>query len=186
MDENGPILSEISLIVQKLSEHEVAYIIGGGKFIRKYHERLKGWLGENDMEEIFVRLMQANADAVAKAVGLRPAFSLIEADYGTISSAFHPGMSSDGVAAKVAEKLIPDWLVIITNVKGIWDENKQHIDRMTFEELAAVDVDESACSYWVLDGTARKVISGNKIPTVVGRWEGSLEKLFREGTIIND
>ena len=184
MDENGPLVGKISELMKALRGHEVAYVIGGGKFIRKYYSRIKEWLPAEKAEEALIGVMKANARALSMIFGLKFASTLEESDYRSIASAFRPGMSSDAVAAMIARKLRPDLFVMLTNVPGILGDDGKLIRRMGFQELSSISADESPCHYWVIDSTARNIISAERIPTVIGKWKNSLEELMKNGTKI--
>jgi uridylate kinase len=108
-----------------------------------------------------------------------------------------PNMTSDGNAAEVAELIKADCLINMTNVSGLYDKNPKlyktakFIPSISFKEFMKIvnKIKFKAGQHFVLDQSAAKIISRNKIKTyIVDNNLKNLNKLLNDkkfvGTII--
>ncbi len=199
IDENGPIRNYFKRLVPILKEvektNDLYVVIGGGKVARNYFRRMKGMVSNRKAEWVLIDILHANGRFLSFLLGAK--FISKKNEIGKapmVASGFEPGHSSDGTAAIIASKVGADALIIITDVKGIYDKNpKKHrnaklIKRMSFEEAKKITMDGSPVNYGVVDKTALELIIKNKIKTfVVGKNPKNILKVLNgenPGTMI--
>ena len=108
-------------------------------------------------------------------------------------------MTSDGNAAEIAEMIKADYLINMTNVKGLYDKNPKtnksakFIPEISFKDFMTRinKIKFKAGQHFVLDQSAAKIISRSKIKTcIVNNDLKNLNKLLNEkkfvGTVIGD
>lgn len=180
-DESGPrigYLKKFQPIFAELKKkkHQVIVTIGGGKFIRRYLQNVKGQISKEQIEWIFVDLLKANARLLSYLFGLEPIFDLDKVNKNTsgVISGIMPGRSTDANAAICAEKIGADLFVKLTNVEGIFNKdpkkykNAKLIKNLSFKDIGKIkEKKTSPANYGILDPLALSIISRRKIRTVV-------------------
>ncbi|MDV3104005.1 UMP kinase [Thermococcus waiotapuensis] len=189
-DPDVEFIKAIAYELVKISEdHEVAVVVGGGKVARKYINAAREFThNETFKDYIGIHITKANAMLLIAALGekaypfvvedFRKAWEVIQLKKIPIMGGTHPGHTTDGVAALLAEYLRADLLVVVTNVDGVYDSDPKRnpkakkLDRITPEELVdiAMEGESKAGGSGVVDALASKVIQRGRIRTyVVGR-----------------
>ena len=170
----------------KIQGHEVVAVIGGGKTARKFIEIAnKLGLGEKDQDEVAISISRLFAQLFIKKLekiscGKVPT-SLAEVtrylDEGklVVMGGLKPGITTDTVAAMVAEKIDADLIVKATDQEGIYDKDpRKHkdavkLDRVSIENLTQIferDKHEAGI-HQILDPEAVKIIQRARLKVVV-------------------
>ncbi|NIQ05055.1 MAG: UMP kinase [Candidatus Korarchaeota archaeon] len=111
------------------------------------------------------RSIAYNANEIVEGLDLYDVF---------FAGGFHPGQSTTGVAAIIAEAIKADLLAIVTDVRGVYDKNPKHKDAKRFEEIHVRRLIEilasskaKAGTYELVDLPALKIIQRAHIQTIV-------------------
>jgi uridylate kinase len=168
------------------SEKKVYVVIGGGKLARHYISIARE-LGcdEGFLDEIGIDATRLNARLLIAALGHDaypvPAKNFDEAVIRgrefrfVIMGGTHPGHTTDGVAAMLAERLGADRLIIATNVKGVYTEDpRDNPEARMFSSMSSLKLLEIASRMEggagksaVLDPLAARLVVRTGITTLV-------------------
>ena len=103
-----------------------------------------------------------------------------------ITGGFQPGQSTATVAALVSEAINADYLVLATNVDGVYDKDPRYysdakllpkLDTLTLRKVLESSQSVKAGTYELLDPLAIKIIERSKIKVVVMNYK-RLEKVL--------
>ncbi|HET8719638.1 MAG TPA: UMP kinase [Candidatus Nitrosotenuis sp.] len=187
MDSNTKLLKDYATFLVKISRFcQPIVIAGGGKIARHYitHARSSG-ADESTLDELGIEVSRLNARLLIYALKNKayphPPTTLTEvrhaADTGLIivAGGLHPGQSTNGTAALIAEKIGAVEFLNATDVDGIYDSdpNKntkaKKFKRIELNDLRRLLVreDSVAGGYDLMDIVALKVIERSKIKTRV-------------------
>ena len=159
-------------------------IAGGGKIARHYisHARSSG-ADESTLDELGIEISRLNAKlliyALKDKVYPHPPTTLseiknaVESGLIIVAGGLHPGQSTNGTAALIAEKVKASEFLNATDVDGIYDsdpnKNKKakKFKRIDIKDLRnlLVHEDSMAGGYDLMDIVALKVIERSKIKT---------------------
>ena len=159
-------------------------IAGGGKIARHYisHARSSG-ADESTLDELGIEISRLNAKLLIYALKDRayphPPTTLsemknaVESGLIIVAGGLHPGQSTNGTAALIAEKVNASEFLNATDVDGIYDsdpnKNKKakKFKRIDLKDLRnlLVHEDSMAGGYDLMDIVALKVIERSKIKT---------------------
>jgi uridylate kinase len=170
-------------------KHEIAVVVGGGKLAREFISIAKS-LGldekaQDDMAisvsrlfaQLFLRKLQGRgcsnvpvtADEAAKCLALGKI---------VVMGGLRPGMTTDTVAALVAETIKADLLVKATDQDGVYDKDpRKHVDAVKLNHLRHTDLStvfsenkHRAGIHQIIDPEAIKILSryGAKLVVVNG------------------
>ena len=161
-------------------------VAGGGNIARHYisHARLSG-ADESTLDELGIEVSRLNAKLLIYALKNKayphPPTTLQEVRHAVdsgqivVAGGLHPGQSTNGTAALIAEKTKAAVFLNATDVDGIYDsdpnKNKRakKFKRIELKKLRNLLVreDSIAGSYDLMDIVALKVIERSKIKTIV-------------------
>ena len=165
---------------------KLAIVAGGGEVARRYigFARRHG-CDESSLDEIGIAVSRLNARLFASGLG-DLAYPRIPTSLEEVGEAFgsgrivvlggyHPGFSTNAVAALTAERVRADLLVNATDVEGIYDsdprvsKDAKLLKRVKVAELTAMLQSKGygAGEYELMDLVALKVIQRSKIRTRV-------------------
>ena len=200
IDSNTKLLKDYATFLVKISRFcQPVVIAGGGKIARHYitHARSSG-ADESTLDELGIEVSRLNARLLIYALKDKayphPPTTLTEvrhaADTGLIivAGGLHPGQSTNGTAALIAEKIGAVEFLNATDVDGIYDSdpNKntkaKKFKRIELNELRRLLVreDSVAGGYDLMDIVALKVIERSKIKTRVLKADiSTLEKAIK-------
>ncbi|MCK4613684.1 MAG: UMP kinase [Thermoplasmata archaeon] len=183
--------------ILKATNKKVFVVIGGGKLARNYI-LIARELGcdEGYLDEIGIHATRLNARLLIAALG-KDAYPIPAKDFDeaimagrnfqvVIMGGTHPGHTTDGVAAMLAERMQAERLIIATNVKGVYTSDpKTNPDARLFRKMPssrlldiAHSMERGAGKSGVADPLAARLIVRTGIPTLVcdGREPGIVEK----------
>ena len=159
-------------------------IAGGGKIARHYisHARSSG-ADESTLDELGIEISRLNAKLLIYALKdkayphppttLPEVKNAVESGLIVVAGGLHPGQSTNGTAALIAEKVNASEFLNATDVDGIYDsdpnKNKKakKFKRIDLKDLRnlLVHEDSMAGGYDLMDIVALKVIERSKIKT---------------------
>lgn len=168
------------------TEKKAYVVIGGGRLARNYISIARE-LGcdEGFLDEIGIDATRLNARLLIAALGHDaypvPARTFDEAvirgrEFGiVVMGGTHPGHTTDGVAAMLAERLWAERLIIATNVTGVYTEDpRKNPDARLFRTMSSFKLLEVASAMEggagksaVLDPLAARLVLRSGITTLV-------------------
>ncbi|HXV67091.1 MAG TPA: UMP kinase [Nitrosopumilaceae archaeon] len=184
---NTKLLKDYARFLVKISKVcQPVIIAGGGNIARHYisHARSSG-ADESTLDELGIEVSRLNAKLLIYALQNRayphPPTTLQEVRHAVdsgqivIAGGLHPGQSTNGTAALIAEKIKASEFLNATDVDGIYDsdpnKNKKakKFKRIELKKLRSLLVreDSIAGGYDLMDIVALKVIERSKIKTRV-------------------
>lgn len=187
IDNNEKLLKDYATFLVKISKIcQPIVIAGGGRIARHYisHARSSG-ADESTLDELGIEVSRLNAKLLIYALGNKayphPPTTLTETRHAVdsglivVAGGLHPGQSTNGTAALIAEKTQASEFLNATDVDGIYDSdpNKnpkaKKFKRIELKNLRSLLVHEDSVAggYDLMDIVALKVIERSKIKTRV-------------------
>ncbi|NIR87362.1 UMP kinase [Candidatus Bathyarchaeota archaeon] len=185
---NSEIMSKYASLLRKLKKqsHELLVVVGGGSVARDFIKMAKDMgLSEFDQDEVAIRVSRLFAQLLAMKLGdlgLRsvPA-SVDEAVQGlktgkiVVMGGVKPGMTTDAVAAMVAERVGAGLLVKASDVDGVFTKdpkrhpNAKKIDELSFDDLSRLFEENrhKAGIHQILDPKAVRVLQRSRVRMVM-------------------
>jgi len=170
----------------KAKGHEFVVVVGGGSVARDFIELAEELgLSEPEKDEVAILVSRIFARLLARKLGdlsheevptsVEAAAEALESGKIVMMGGLRPGMTTDAVAALVAEAIEADLLVKATNQDGIYDRDpKKHpdakkIDRLSFRDLFQLFEENRhrAGIHQILDPEAVRILQQRKTKTVV-------------------
>lgn len=185
MDNNTKLLKDYATFLVKISKIcQPVVVAGGGRIARHYinHARSSG-ADESTLDELGIEVSRLNARLLIYALKTKayphPPTTLTEVRHAVdsglivITGGLHPGQSTNGTAALIAEKIGASEFLNATDVDGIYDSdpNKnpkaKKFKRIKIKDLRRLLVKEDSIAggYDLMDIVALKVIERSKIKT---------------------
>ena len=198
--ENVKLLKDYARFLIKISNaYHPIIIAGGGKIARHYinHARSSG-MDESTLDELGIEISRLNAKLLIYALKgkayphppttLKESQQAVESGLIVVAGGLHPGQSTNGTAALIAEKINADQFINATDVDGIYDydpnKNKKaklfkQIEIKNLKKML-IHEDSVAGGYDLMDIVALKIIERSKIKTRVIRSDiKNLEKAIK-------
>jgi uridylate kinase len=170
----------------KTQKHELVVIVGGGTLARELIAVARDvGLDEQGQDEIAISVSRVFAQLFLKKLGetgcgtvpltLEDAAKCLAKRKVVIMGGLKPGMTTDTVAALVAEKVKADLLVKATDQDGVYDKDpKEHpdavkLDHLRFEDLSHVFSEDKhkAGIHQIIDPKAVKILKRHRLKVVV-------------------
>jgi len=185
---NTKLMSEYSKILKRLKAegHTLAVVVGGGALAREFIKIAKELgLPEKDQDDLAISVSRLYAQLFAKMLGadacqkiptnVEEAAECLKSGKIAVLGGLKPGMTTDTVAAMVAERISADMLVKATDQEGIYTKDpKAHpdavkLDRVSFEELPKFLAEEKhrAGIHQILDPEAVKILKAKRVKVYV-------------------
>jgi len=185
---NPRLMAEYADLLRRLKGegHELVVVVGGGEVARDFIRLAKQLgLGEPERDEVAIAISRVFAQLLAKKLGnlshqppptsVEEARNALEGGRIVVMGGLKPGMTTDAVAALVAEAVEADLLVKATNQDGIYDKDpKKHpdakkIDELSFDELFRLfgEVRHRAGIHQILDPEAIRILRRRRTKTIV-------------------
>jgi uridylate kinase len=185
---NTELMSEYADVVKKLKEqrYEVAVVVGGGSLARKFISIAKSLgLDMQAQDEIAISVSRVYAELFLKKLGymacgkvavtLDEALTCLGDGKIVVMGGLKPGITTDAVAALVAEHVGGELLVKGTDQNGIYDKDpRKHedavkLDRLSFDDLQSVfsESQHMAGMHQVVDPEAVKILKRKRVKLIV-------------------
>ena len=185
--ENIKILKDYARFLVKLSKtHQPIVVAGGGKIARHFisHARSSG-ADESTLDELGIEISRLNAKLLIYALknkayphpptSLKEAKNAVDSGLIVVAGGLHPGQSTNGTAALIAEKVKAIQFLNATDVKGIYDSDPNKSKKaklfktIELKKLRGMLVKEDSVAggYDLMDIVALKIIERSKIKTRV-------------------
>ena len=184
---NTKLLKDYATFLVKISKTcQPVIVAGGGNIARHYisHARFSG-ADESTLDELGIEVSRLNAKLLIYALkhnayphpptSLQEVRHAVDSGLIVVAGGLHPGQSTNGTAALIAEKVNASEFLNATDVDGIYDsdpnKNKKakKFKRIELKKLRnmLVQEDSVAGGYDLMDIVALKVIERSKIKTRV-------------------
>jgi uridylate kinase len=170
----------------RMDHHEIAAVVGGGKLAREFIAVVKDLeLTEQAQDEIAISVSRLYAQLFIKILGdegcgkvvttLDEAAGCLAKGKIIVMGGLKPGITTDAVAALVAERINADLLVKGTDQDGVYDKDpRKHkdaikLDHLFLEDLCQIlELDKhEAGMHQVIDPVAIEVLMRRKVKLVV-------------------
>ncbi|MCI4433783.1 MAG: UMP kinase [Nitrosopumilus sp.] len=183
--DNVKMLKDYASFLVKISKiYQPVVVAGGGNIARHYitHARSSG-ADESTLDELGIEISRLNAKLLIYALKNRayshPPTTLQEVRHAVddglivVTGGLHPGQSTNGTAALIAEKIGAEQFLNATDVDGVYDKdpnkfkNAKKFKRIELKNLRnmLVQEDSVAGGYDLMDIVALKIIERSKIKT---------------------
>jgi uridylate kinase len=170
----------------RMQKHELAVVVGGGELAREFITAAKDiGLDEPEQDELAISVSRVFAQLFLEKLGgagcgTVPLTVHDAADHLTkgkivVMGGLRPGMTTDTVAALVAEEVKADLLVKATDQDGVYNKDpKEHtdavkLDHLTFEDLSEVFPEDKhrAGIHQIIDPEAVKILKRQQVVVIV-------------------
>jgi len=170
----------------KMQGHGVAVVVGGGTLARDFIKAAKNLgLNESAQDEVAISISRIFAQLFLKKLGelgckvvplnVEDAVKCLQDGKVAVMGGLKPGMTTDTVAALIAEKVNADLLIKATDQEGIYNKDpRKHADavllkHLSFEELSNVFAEDrhKAGIHQILDPEAVKILKRERVRVVV-------------------
>ena len=183
--DNVKVLKEYAEFLVKISKIcQPIIVAGGGNIARHYisHARSSG-ADESTLDELGIEISRLNAKLLIYALKNKayshPPITLQEVKHAVddglivVAGGFHPGQSTNGTAALIAEKIKAEQFLNATDVDGVYDMDPNKFKKAKkFKKIELKDLknilvheDSVAGGYDLMDIVALKIIERSKIKT---------------------
>ncbi|MEM2319799.1 MAG: UMP kinase [Candidatus Bathyarchaeia archaeon] len=185
---NVSLISEYVKVLKRLKDegHSLAVVVGGGALAREFIKIAKDLeLEEEDQDDLAISVSRLFAQLFAKKLAglscekipssVKEAVECIENGKIAVLGGLKPGMTTDTVAAMVAEQINADILIKATDQEGVYNKDpRKHsdavkLDRLRFEDLPKflAEKKHKAGIHQILDPEAVKVLKAKRIKVLV-------------------
>jgi len=183
--DNVKVLKDYASFLVKISKIcQPVIVAGGGKIARHYisHARSSG-ADESTLDELGIEISRLNAKLLIYAlkqkayshppITLQEVRNAVDSGLIVVTGGLHPGQSTNGTAALIAEKIKASEFLNATDVDGVYDQdpNKykkaKKFKKMELKDLRKMLVHEDSVAggYDLMDIVALKIIERSKIKT---------------------
>jgi len=185
---NTELMAKYADLIKKVKAqgHEVAVVVGGGALAREFIDIAKNLgLDMTGQDEIAISVSRLYAQLFLKRLGqagstkvaitLDDAEQLLGAGKIVVMGGLKPGITTDAVAALVAERLNADLLVKGTDQEGVYDKDpRKHPDAIKLDHLGFDDLPKifegsvhKAGIHQIIDPEAIKVLKRHHVKLIV-------------------
>lgn len=201
--DNVKVLKDYASFLVKISKIcQPVIVAGGGKIARHYitHARSSG-ADESTLDELGIEISRLNAKLLIYALKQKayshPPTTLQEVRHAVdsglivVTGGLHPGQSTNGTAALIAEKINAMEFLNATDVDGVYDKdpnkykNAKKFKKMELKDLRKMLVHEDSVAggYDLMDIVALKIIERSKIKTRILKSDlKTIEKVIKGGS----
>jgi uridylate kinase len=185
---NTELISKYAEFLKTLKKqgHEVAVVVGGGTLAREFISIAKNLeLDEQAQDEIAISVSRVFAQLFLKKLGklscstvpstVEEAADCLDKGKIAVVGGLKPGMTTDSVAALIAEHISANLLVKGTDQDGVYNKDpKKHrdavkLDHLSFDDLAGVfsESKHKAGIHQIIDPEAVKILKRKRMRLVV-------------------
>ncbi|UCC33869.1 MAG: UMP kinase [Candidatus Bathyarchaeota archaeon] len=166
--------------------HEFVVVVGGGSIARDFIELAKEiGLSEQNQDDLAILVSRLFAQLLAMRLGefgtelvptsVPQVVQLLNEKKIIVMGGLRPGMTTDTVAAMVAEKIDADLLIKVTDQEGVYTKDPdKHTDAEKIDRLSLDDIWDSleedkhkAGIHQILDPEAVRLLQRSKTKTIV-------------------
>jgi len=170
----------------KMQGHELAVVVGGGALARDFIKAAKNLgLDESAQDEVAISVSRIFAQLLLKKLGelgckvvpltVEDAVKCLQDGKVAVMGGLKPGMTTDTVAALIAEKVNADLLIKATDQEGIYNKDPRKyadavlLEHLSFKELSNVFAEDKhkAGIHQILDPEAVKILKRKRVRVVV-------------------
>jgi uridylate kinase len=202
--DNAKVLKDYAEFLVKISKTcQPIVIAGGGNIARHYisHARSSG-ADESTLDELGIEISRLNAKLLIYALKNKayshPPTTLQEVRHAVddglivVAGGLHPGQSTNGTAALIAEKVQAEQFLNATDVDGVYDKdpnkfkNAKKFRRIDLKNLKSMLVHEDSVAggYDLMDIVALKIIERSKIKTrILKATPKNIESAIKGGNV---
>jgi len=183
--DNVKMLKDYASFLVKISKsYQPVVVAGGGNIARHYITQARSsGADESTLDELGIEISRLNAKLLIYALKNKayshPPTTLQEVRHAVddglivVTGGLHPGQSTNGTAALIAEKIEADQFLNATDVDGVYDKdpnkfkNAKKFKRIELKNLKnmLIQEDSVAGGYDLMDIVALKIIERSKIKT---------------------
>ena len=185
---NPELINKYAELLKTLKKqgHEVAVVVGGGTIAREFISIARNLgLDEQAQDEIAISISRVFAQLFIKKLGALSCSAVpLTVDYAAdcldtgkilVMGGLKPGMTTDSVAALIAERVNANLLVKGTDQDGVYNKDpKKHrgavkLDLLSFDELANVfsESEHKAGIHQIIDPEAVKILKRQQVKLIV-------------------
>ncbi len=185
---NPDLINQYADLLKDLNSkgHEVAVVVGGGSLAREFIKAAKSLeLDEQVQDEIAISVSRIFAQLLLKKLGemgckavpltVDDAAKCLEEGKVPVMGGLKPGMTTDTVAALIAERIGADLLVKGTDQDGVYNKDpRKHadavkFDHLSFDDLASVfsENKHKAGIHQIIDPEAIKILKRKRVKLIV-------------------
>lgn len=202
--DNAKLLKDYAAFLVRISKTcQPIVVAGGGNIARHYitHARSSG-ADESTLDELGIEISRLNAKLLIYALKGRayshPPTTLQEVRHAVdgglivVTGGLHPGQSTNGTAALIAEKVHAEKFLNATDVDGVYDvdpnkfKQAKKFNRIELKNLKnmLVHEDSVAGGYDLMDIVALKIIERSRIQTRILKADiKKIEKAIKGGSV---
>ena len=170
----------------KAQGHDVAVVVGGGAMAREIIKTAKDLgLDMQAQDEVAISVSRLYAQLFLKRLGeagcskvavtLDDAAQCLKEGKIAVMGGLKPGITTDAVAALVAERIDADLLVKGTDQEGVYDKDpRKHVDAVKLDQLSFDDLPKifggsvhKAGIHQIIDPEAIKVLKRHRVNLIV-------------------
>jgi uridylate kinase len=174
------------LVTLKNNGHEVAVVVGGGNYAREFIKAAQELgLEEKAQDEIAISVSRIFAQLLLKRLDkkgcpsvpltIEDALECLHDGKIAVMGGLRPGMTTDTVAALIAEKMVADLLIKGTDQEGVYDKDPRKyadaskLEHLSFDELSQVFDEEKhkAGIHQIIDPEAVKILKRMRVRVVI-------------------
>jgi uridylate kinase len=185
---NPDLIIKYADLLKNLKEqgHVVAVVVGGGALAREFIQvaRTMG-LAEQDQDEVAISVSRLFAQLFLKKLGrlgseevpltIEDVAERLRKGKVVVMGGLKPGMTTDTVAAMIAERVNAGLYVKATDQEGVYDKDPRKyadavkLERLTFDDLSSIFTEgkHRAGIHQILDPEAVKLLRIGKVKVVV-------------------
>jgi len=183
--DNVKMIKDYASFLVKISKfYQPVVVAGGGNIARHYITQARSsGADESTLDELGIEISRLNAKLLIYALKNKayshPPITLQEVRHAVddglivVTGGLHPGQSTNGTAALIAEKIEADQFLNATDVDGVYDKdpnkfkNAKKFKRIELKNLKnmLIQEDSIAGGYDLMDIVALKIIERSKIKT---------------------
>ncbi len=185
---NPELMKEYVSLLLSLKDmgHMVAAVVGGGSLSRELIKTARELgLDTAAQDEVAISVSRVTAQLLGLRLGkngtlsvpvtIKDAAELFENGRIVVMGGLKPGMTTDAVAAMLAERVGADLLIKASNVDGVYTEdphkhaNAKKLDRLSFDDLRGLfeKKQHEAGIHQVIDPEAVRILEKNRMKTIV-------------------
>jgi len=185
---NATLISQYIGLLKRLKKngHKVGVVVGGGALAREFIQAAKNiGLNGKAQDDIAISVSRVFAQLIIKKLGelgcetvpstIEEAEKCLNQGKIAVMGGLKPGMTTDTVAALIAEKTNADMLIKATDQDGIYDKDpRRHgdavkLDHISFQDLSDVFAEDKhkAGIHQIIDPEAVKILKRKRIRVIV-------------------